>query len=135
MDTRNQVLEVNINSPIFRAMLDDTNKEIRRVLNDVYQEKFDGGEITIKLKLGVREATEELPTVNSDGEMDTEDYSYRYLRVDHTVTSTLKKSYKQEGYYCEPKELEYTGTEFIVKPLPKNQIGFFEDRGIVRSIK
>lgn len=50
-------LDVNVNSPVFKAMVDDANKEIRRVLLEVYNGNFDGGEITIKLKLDIRKVT------------------------------------------------------------------------------
>ncbi|MFR1907538.1 MAG: chromosome segregation protein SMC [Clostridium neonatale] len=125
-DLSKRVLDIDINSPIFAGMLDDLNKEIQRVIQNVYEGKFASGEISLKLDLKIVSGFEEMPRVDEYGEMITETYEYKKPDFEHKITSTLKQQYKQEGSYSERKEVVWDEIDkkFIVKPIRKPQLEF-----------
>lgn len=125
-DLSKRVLDIDINSPIFAGMLDDLNKEIQRVIQNVYEGKFASGEISLKLDLKIVSGFEEMPKVDEYGEMITETYKYKKPDFEHKITSTLKQQYKQEGSYSEKKEVVWDEIDkkFIVKPIRKPQLEF-----------
>ncbi|MDU4846156.1 chromosome segregation protein SMC [Clostridium sp.] len=125
-DLSKRVLDIDINSPIFAGMLDDLNKEIQRVIQNVYEGKFASGEISLKLDLKIVSGFEEMPKVDEYGEMITETYKYKKPDFEHKITSTLKQQYKQEGSYSEKKEVVWDEKDkkFIVKPIRKPQLEF-----------
>ena len=127
VDLSKKVLEVDINSPIFNSMLHDLNKEIKRVIDKVYDQEFEAGEITLKLSLAIPESYKEFPRENGSGEVVNETYFYRRPYFEHKVTSTLKKQYKQEGFYTEEKEIKFEDGQYIVVPLTEPQISMFDD--------
>ena len=53
VDLSRKALEIDIESPIFNSMLHDLNLEIKRVIEKVYNEEFENGEISLKLKLDI----------------------------------------------------------------------------------
>lgn len=126
IDLSKRVLDIDINSPIFAGMLDDLNKEIQRVIQNVYEGKFASGEISLKLDLKIVSGFEEMPRVDEYGEMITETYKYKKPDFEHKITSTLKQQYKQEGSYSERKEVVWDEIDkkFIVKPIKKPQLEF-----------
>ena len=132
-DLSKKVLEIDINSPVFAGMLDDLNKEIQRVIQNVYEGKFASGEISLKLELKIVSGFEDMPKVNEFGEMITETYKYKKPDFEHKVTSTLKKQYKQEGSYSEKKEIVWDedNGKYIVKPIRNLQLEFtnLENKG------
>ena len=125
-DLSKMVLDIDINSPIFAGMLDDLNKEIQRVIQNVYEGKFASGEISLKLDLKIVSGFEEMPKVDEYGEMITETYKYKKPDFEHKITSTLKQQYKQEGSYSEKNEVVWDEKDkkFIVKPIRKPQLEF-----------
>ena len=84
-------MEINIQSPIFEKMLSDLNGEIQRVIDQVHNEEFEAGEITLKLNLTLPYAFKEFPREDENGEMINELYKYKQPRFEHKVTTTLKK--------------------------------------------
>lgn len=126
LDLSKKVLDVDVHSPVFNAMLDDLNKEIQRVIRSVYDGKFASGEISVKLNLEISDDFKEIPKVDEYGEMINEMYKYKRPNFEHKITSTLKKQYKQEGCYSEKKEVIWDGEKFIVKPLQESQITMYE---------
>lgn len=126
VDMSKKVLEIDIESPIFNSMLHDLNLEIKRVIEKVYDEEFEGGEISLKLKLNIKDEFKEYPRENEFGEVINETYKYRKPYFEHAVATTLKKQYKQEGLYSEEKEVKYIDGEYIVVPLREPQLNMFD---------
>lgn len=125
---KTKALEIDISSPIFLTMLNDLNMEIKRVLEKVYDESFSQGEISLKLKLTINDDYKEYPVENIfTGEINTESYRYRRPYFEHQVASTLKKQYKQEGFYTEEKEVICDDGRYLVIPLREPQISMFEE--------
>lgn len=127
IDLSKKVLEVDINSPIFNSMLHDLNKEIKRVIDKMYDEEFEAGEITLKLAIAIPEAYKVFPKETSSGEVINETYKYRKPYFEHKVTSTLKKQYKQEGIYTEEKEIKFENGQYFIVPIVEPQISMFDD--------
>lgn len=128
VDLSKKVLEVDINSPIFYSMLHDLNKEIKRVIDKVYDQEFEAGEITLKLSLAIPESYKEIPVEKkASGEIINETYKYRRPYFEPKVTSTLKKQYKQEGFYTDEKEIRFENGQYFIVPIVEPQISLFDD--------
>lgn len=120
VDLSKKALEVDVSSPIFNSMLHDLNKEIKRVIDKVYDQEFEAGEVTLKLSLAIPESYKEFEVVN-------ETYYYRRPYFEHKVTSTLKKQYKQEGFYTEEKEIKFEDGQYFVVPIIEPQLSLFDE--------
>jgi basic membrane lipoprotein Med (substrate-binding protein (PBP1-ABC) superfamily) len=105
IDLSKQVLEIDIESPIFNAMLHDLNSEIKRVIEKVYDEEFEVREISLKLKLNINDEVKEYPKENEFGELVNEAY----------------------GLYTEEKEVKCIDGEYMVVPLKEPQLNMFEE--------
>ncbi len=126
IDLSKKVLEIDIESPIFNTMLHDLNLEIKRVIEKVYDEEFETGEISLKLKLNIKDEYKEYPKVDHFGDVINETYKYRKPYFEHQVSTTLKKQYKQEGVYTEEKEVKFEDGQYIVAPIMDPQISLFD---------
>lgn len=89
IDLSRQVLEIDIESPVFNGMLHDLNKEIRRGVDKVYDEEFESAEITVKLTLEIPQAYKHIPTTNEDGELVNETYLYRKPYFKHKISTVF----------------------------------------------
>lgn len=127
VDLSKKVLEVDINSPIFNTMLHDLNKEIKRVIDKVYDQEFEAGEVTLKLGIAIPESFKVFPRESPSGDVINETYSYRRPYFEHKVTSTLKKQYNQKGVYTEEKEIKFEDGQYFVVPITEPQISMFDD--------
>ncbi|MBV4446646.1 hypothetical protein KM799_08525 [Clostridium tyrobutyricum] len=122
-----QVLGVNIDSPIFQDMINDLNKQIVNVVKQVYDEKFESGDIALKLTLSVPTLTKRFPAENDMGEPTVEKYEYKALQFDHKITTTLKKVDKEDGEYFGEKELKKDDLgNFIESPIEDPQLSMFD---------
>jgi len=99
VDLSKKVLDIDIESPVFNAMLNDLDEEIQRVVRSVYNGEFASGEISLKLDLKIRDAYKEIPREDVYGNMINEKYEYKKPNFEHKITSTLKKQYNQKGCY------------------------------------
>ncbi|MGF7059268.1 hypothetical protein [Brassicibacter mesophilus] len=126
IDLSKKVLDINIESPIFKCMLYDLNKEIQRCIDKVYDQEFEAGEISLKLTLEIPDGYKEFPKVNEHGEMVSELYKYRKPKFEHKVTTTLKKQYKQEGVYAEEREVKFEDGQYIAVPVKDPQINIYD---------
>lgn len=127
VDLSKKVLEIDIESPVFKCMLHDLNKEIKRVIEKVYDEEFEAGEITVKLALMIPNGYKEYPRVDEFGDASFETYKYRRPHFEHKVSTTLKKQYKQEGIYSEEKEVRFKDGHYVVVPIIEPQMSIFDD--------
>ena len=126
LDLSKRILEIDIESPIFNSMLHDLNLEIKRVIEKVYDEEFETGEISLKLKLNIKNEYKEYPKENDFGELFNETYKYRKPYFEHQVSTTLKKQYKQEGVYTEEKEVKFEDGQYYVVPILEPQTSLFD---------
>ncbi len=122
------ILEIDIKSPIFNEMLSDLDKEIKRVVEKVYEEEFETGEITLKLSLEIPEDFKEFPKKDELGFEENELYYYRKPHFKHKVSTSLKKQYKQQGVYSEDKEVQFVDGQYLLVPVKEPQISLFENK-------
>lgn len=127
VDLSNKVLELDIYSPIFKIMLHDLNLEMKRAIDKVFERDFEGGEITLKLKIEIPDGYKEYPKTDRYGNTTTERYVYRRPRFEHTVTTTLKKQYKQEGVYAEERDIKFVDGQYIACPIQDPQMSVFDE--------
>lgn len=126
IDLSKATLEIDIESQVFKPMLKAFNKEIKRVTKEVYDKKFEGGEITLKLNIEIPDQVKEIPAVNEFGDLINELYKYKAPNFEHKISTTLKKQYKHEGSYKDRKEVVEEEGHFVVKPLKEAQINVDE---------
>lgn len=126
IDLSRKILEIDIESPIFKNMLHDLNLEIKRAIEKVYDEEFEVGEISLKLKLSIADDYKVYPKENEFGEIINETYQYRRPYFEHQVSTTFKKQYKQEGLYTEEKEVKCIDGNYVVAPLKEPQLSMFD---------
>lgn len=127
VDLSRQTLNVDINSPIFRNMLDILDMHIKRVIKKSYDGEFAGGDINLKLSLGVVRKYKLYPA-EKDGQPVTKEYAYKALDFKNAITTTLKKVDKDEIAYNGNKEIkEDDDGEFIEVPIKDPQISMFDE--------
>jgi hypothetical protein len=127
LDLSKKVLEIDIKSEIFNCMMQDLNEEIQRCVRDVFDEKFESGEISMKLSIKIPNAFEIIPyTDELTGELVNDTYRYRRPDFEHNITTTLKKQYKQEGSYTDRRDVQFEDGKFIAVPIKQAQISMFE---------
>lgn len=117
-----QVLEIDIDSPVFDCLLNDLNEEIQRCIRKVYDEEFEAGEISVKLTLEIPDDYKLIPRANEFGEMVNDTFKYRKPRFEHKITTTLKKRFKQEGVFTAEREVVFQDGKFIAIPLRDPQV-------------
>jgi hypothetical protein len=127
LDLSKKVLEIDIKSEIFNCMMQDINEEIQRCVRDVFDEKFESGEISLKLSIKIPNAFEIIPRTDElTGELVNDTYRYRRPDFEHNITTTLKKQYKQEGSYTDRRDVQFEDGKFIAVPIKQAQISMFE---------
>ncbi|MBS4538192.1 hypothetical protein GOQ27_06940 [Clostridium sp. D2Q-11] len=127
-DISKKVLEIDIDSPIFEDMLENLNREILRVVEKVYEEEFEAGEITVKLALTIPTSYKDYPAKNEFGEMVNKTFSFRKPHFEHKITTNLKKQFKQEGLYTEEKEVVFKDGKFVAMPIQEPQTSLFDNK-------
>ncbi|APQ72855.1 hypothetical protein RSJ22_12235 [Clostridium botulinum] len=126
-DLSKQVLAVDIESPIFKNMMDTLNGKIIEVIKNVYNEEFESGDIALKMTLSVPKTIKEIPAQNEFGDPIVKTIKYKALQFKHNITSTLKKVDKDEDYYYGDKELKKDEEgNFIEEPIQNPQVTMFD---------
>jgi hypothetical protein len=121
-DLSKEILAIDIESPVFNGMLFDLDSEIKRCLQQVYDEDFEGGEITLKLSIELPEASLIIPKAGEKGEMLSDTYYYRKPFFEHKVATVLKKQFKKDGCFTGEREVQFKDGKFIAVPVDKIQI-------------
>lgn len=123
VDLSKKVLDINIDSLVFKEMIDNLDLEIQRVIKKVYDKDFQSGEVTLKLSIEIPDAFKYFPKTNEFGELIQETYKYRKPNFKHSVTAVLKKQFKQEGVYSEEKEVTLDNDgNYVVVPIVNPQM-------------
>lgn len=112
---------ISIDSPVFNGLLSDLDKEIKRAVGLVLDNKFEGAEINIKLNIEMPEAKEEIAKIDEHGEIRSFMFQFRKPHFSHKITATLKKQYKKQGGYSENKQVLIREGEYIVAPIIKEE--------------
>lgn len=125
MDYTKKILEISIESEIFSSMLKDLDSEIQRCIHHVYDEKFESGEITLKLTIELPESYENYPVIDENGEASVLSIKYRKPIFEHKITTTLKQQYKRDGGYRDKRDIQFRDGKFIAIPIkdPQMRIG------------
>lgn len=125
-DLSRKILDIDVDSPVFSIILKDLDKEIQRVIGQVYNKEFESGEITLKLNIEIHEDTETFPKQGLPGEFKTETFKYRKPFIKHNVSTTLKKQYKKEGIYTDKRDIQFIDGKYVAVPLEEAQIRLLE---------
>ena len=127
VDLSKKVLNVDLDSPVFRPMIDILNEQIIGVIKKVYNEEFESGDISLKVTLSVPIMTKRFPVENRFGEPVVQSYEYKALQFKHNITTTLKKVDKEDGSYYGDKELkEDDDGNFVETPIEDPQMSIFD---------
>lgn len=127
VDLSKKVLEIDVNQEMFAGMLRDFNNEIMRCIRDVYDEKFEAGEITVKLNIEIPVAYETFQRTDKEtGELMDDTYKYRKPLFEHKITTTMKKQYKQEGGYTDKRDVKFEDGKWIAVPVKEAQRSIFD---------
>lgn len=125
---KSEAVNIDIGSEVFHGMLQDLDKEIKRVLDKVYKQTFSSGEITLKLSIETPERFKEYPKKDDKGEVTKETYWYKSTEFEHKITTNLKQQYKTDGIYSGiDKELIFKDKEFVLVPVEEPQVSFDEN--------
>lgn len=128
LDLSKKVLDIDIESPVFTAMISSLNQQIQKVIKLVYDEKFKSGEIALKLNIELPNAYKEFPRTDElTGEMIVDTFKYRKPVFEHKLTTTLKKQFKDEGGYTDERDVQFQDGHFVAVPLKRNQISLFDE--------
>lgn len=127
-DLSREVLQIDIESPIFSEMLSNVDTEIQRVISKVFNKEFEGGEITLKISIELQQGREKIQRQAEDGELYEDEFLYRKPYIKHNVSTTLKKKFKKEGLYTSDRDVEFNGDKYIAIPIQKAQMSFFEEK-------
>jgi hypothetical protein len=121
-DYYKEALEISIESKIFNGMLKDLNTEIQRCIHNVYDAKFEAGEITLKLTIELPESYENFPVIDEKGEASVLSIKYRKPIFEHKVTTTLKQQFKRDGGYRDKRDIQFRDGRFVAIPIKNTQM-------------
>lgn len=125
MNDHLEEVPLNIYGPIFKDMLEQLDKELQRVLINVYEGKFESGDVKLSLKVEINEAILEIPTTDNDtGEIVTKPKCYRKPKFEYKTNSTLNKKHEIKGEYDERREIVFEDERFIARSLYEPQVKF-----------
>lgn len=126
VDLSREVLDIDIESPIFEEMLDNLNSQIKACIKKVFDNEFVGAEISLKMNIQIPNDYKEFPSEDPvTGKMKIKTYKYRRLTLAHKATSTLKKQFVQDGTFDEERELKQNSDgSFGAFPIENPQISF-----------
>lgn len=119
--------EVNIDSPLFKESLNLLDREIKRVIEKLYDEEFRAGEVTLKLSIGLEEDYKEYPVRDELGFNDFEKVYFNKPVIEHNVGTTLKKSYREKGSISLDNELKKIDGKFVLVPVKDPQLDMLKD--------
>ncbi|MEY8416698.1 hypothetical protein AAK964_10385 [Tissierella praeacuta] len=120
------ILKIDINSPIFNEMLTNLDKEIKRVIEKIYDEEFGSGEISLKLALSLPEDHKEYPKKDDLGFNESQVYYYRKPYFKHSISTSLKKQYKKQGEYIEDREVQLVDGQYLLIPVKEPQMSLLD---------
>ncbi|WP_321833455.1 chromosome segregation protein SMC [Clostridium butyricum] len=125
MDKHLEELPLNIYSPVFTEMMECLDKELQNVLKNVYEGKFESGDVKLSLNVEIINAITDVPTTDKEtGEIITKEVAYKKPKFEYKVNSTLKKKHETKGEYEEKREIVLEDDGFIARTLIDPQVRF-----------
>ena len=130
MDEHLSEIPLNIYSPVFKDMMEQLDRELENVLKNVYEGKFESGDIKLSLNVEIVDAISDLHYEDKEtGEIITKEIAYKKPRFKYNTASTLKKKHEVKGEYDEKREIALEDDGFIARKLIDPQIKFaIEDK-------
>ena len=120
--------EINVNSPLFKEALNILDNEIKRIIEKVYNDEFKSGEVTLKLNIGLVEDSKEFPVQDELGFNDNKVVYFNRPVIEHNVSSTLKKQYREKGSISLASEIKKTDEgSFVLVPVEDPQLNMITD--------
>lgn len=120
--------EINIDSPLFNEAINLLDSEIKRIIEKLYDEEFKEGEVTLKLKISLQEDYKEFPVIDDLGYEDSKIVYFNRPSIDHNVSTTLKKQYREKGSISLDSEIKKNDKgEFILSPVVEPQLDLLKD--------
>lgn len=120
LSTRLNESDISIDSELFKEMLDDLDKSILYVFAHLYQQQFEGGEINIKIELGL----DTIEDQDGNGEV----YEYVTPTVKFNRNVVMKKQAKNTGFWVNrEKELLLENNNFKLRNAHKFQTDMFDE--------
>lgn len=120
--------EVNIDNPLFDEALNLLDKEIKRIIEKLYNDEFKSGEVTLKLNISLIEDFKEFPVADDLGFKDNKIVYFNKPFIEHSVSTTLKKQYKVKGTTSFDSEIKKdTDGNFILVPVKDLQLNMLAD--------
>lgn len=114
---------IDLQSEMFKGMLQNLNIAIHEVVKQVYLEDFESGDVTLKLTIDIVNMSKLIPKYDIfSGEVIQDTYHFRKPSIKHTVTTTLQKKEKFDGGYNADKELVMIDDVLYTKSIPEAQM-------------
>jgi len=116
-------LAINIHSDIFADMRNDIDKHLKHCLDELSQENFEGGDISIKISLETIKATDELKKLDREGKFEGVEVEYKIPSIAYKTSLTLKQKHDTEGrYFDRGMQLVEMDGRYVALPVKGSQI-------------
>lgn len=119
--------EINVDSPLFKEALNLLDSEIKRIVEKIYNDEFKSGEVTLKLNIRLVEDFKEFPAVDDLGFKNSEIVYFNKPIIEHNVSTTLKKQFKEKGSISLDSEIKKIDGQFVLVPVKDPQLDMLAD--------
>lgn len=120
--------EINVDSPLFKESINLLDSEIKRIIEKIYNDEFKSGEVTLKLNISLVEDFKEFPIVDEFGFNDNKIVYFNKPVIEHSVSTTLKKQFKEKGFVSTDSEIKKMDEgHFILVPVKDPQLDMLEE--------
>lgn len=119
--------EINVDSPLFKEALNLLDSEIKRIVEKIYNDEFKSGEVTLKLNISLVEDFKEFPVEDELGFKENKIVYFNKPVIEHSVSTSLKKQYKEKGSISLDSEIKKIDDQFILVPVEEPQLSMIAD--------
>ncbi len=117
---------LDVNSPAMESAVKSLDMMLKRCLNQLMDGNFEGGEIMLKLEIGIEPSIEWFYSIDEDtGENTSTPYEYRKPSIKHKATMQLKQKDECSGAYTGKVEIKEIDGDFVVFPIEERQTSLF----------
>lgn len=114
---------IDLNSDIFDEMRTELDSAIVRVVKEIYDGNFKGGDISLKLSIDTETDFTEVP----DGLGGVTNEPYKKPFFIHSIGVTLQKKDSIKGHYvAEGKQIELMNDKYVLKEVEQAQIDWLD---------
>ncbi|MDO4778485.1 MAG: hypothetical protein Q4A42_02895 [Tissierellia bacterium] len=120
-------IKLDFSNEIFDEVKLKIDNQLRIILSNLHSNKFEAGNLTIKIDI---EKNEETRTVVDETETAVQEV-YTNLKINHKVTTTLKKNFSEDGTFKKKNlEFKFVNDEYILAEQESRQLSMdLEQRG------